>query len=238
MATADRIVPSAVRIFAARLSGFPPPDAGSGALPGRVRAGRSEELLRRLLSRFTGIAPERLPIGRGCWGKPLLPESFGLWFNLSHSADRCLVAVARFPVGIDLEADVPRRDPVGLARRFLPAEEAAVVAAAPPAERTLSFLRAWTKREAFLKGCGTGLFRSPRSFRLVRRDGSPWEEVDPPEPEGARWAVRSLDCGAGFVGALAVSHRSPDAVVPTIEEISAADPAFDPVPTLSVDAKD
>ncbi len=214
---------SVVRLFTARLSAFPPQGKEGEDLPGRPRARRSEAFLRWLLSRFTGLAPERVPLERGRWGKPLLPESFGLWFSLSHSGDRCVAAVARFPVGIDLEADLPRKDPLGLARRFLLPEEAAVVAAVPREAQTAAFLRIWTKKESFLKGCGIGLFRSPRSFRFAHRAGSPWETVDPAEPESAVWTVRSHDCDTGFLGALAVAHAAPEELTLKSEEIPPRD---------------
>lgn len=223
MVTDSPLGVSLVQIFSARLSAFSLEDDEGGDAPGRAQARRSDAFLRSLLSRFTGLPPGQLPLGRSPLGKPLLPESFGLWFSLSHSGDRCLAAVARFPVGIDLEADLPRKDPLALARRFLLPEEAAIVAAAPPEAQSSAFLRLWTKKEAFLKGCGMGLLRPLRSFRFVRQEGSPWERVDPPEPDGTPWAVRSRACANGFLCALAVSHASPDGLALRIEKFSPGD---------------
>ena len=219
---ADLPGPFHVHLFTARLSAVRE-DSEEPGLPGRLRARRSERLLRRLLSQVTGLSPARIPIETNSWGKPLLPESFGLWFSLSHSCDLLLAAVARFPIGVDLEADLPRKDPLRLARRFLLPEEGAAVAASPPEKRASAFLRIWIKKEAFLKGCGMGLFRSPRSFGFAAREGSSWERVDPPEPDGAVWAVRSGSCEDGFLCALAVAHAEPERLVVIRSELSSGE---------------
>ncbi|MGD9895919.1 MAG: 4'-phosphopantetheinyl transferase superfamily protein [Candidatus Methylacidiphilaceae bacterium] len=215
--------PIQVHLFTARLSAFSLDEKEGSNLPGRIQSRRSEALLRRLLSRFAGVPPQAVPLWKNRWGKPLLPASCGLWFSLSHSGDRWIAAVARFPVGIDLEAVRPRKDPLRLARRFLLPEEAAVVSASSREEQLSAFLRIWTKKEAFLKGCGSGLFRSPCSFRFTRREGaSSWENVIPSEADGEVWKVQSQDFEDGFLGALAVAHSRPEELAVTREEFPAS----------------
>ncbi|VVM05589.1 4'-phosphopantetheinyl transferase sfp [Methylacidimicrobium cyclopophantes] len=212
--------PSAVHLFSGALSLFDAQGEAEPNLPGRLRALRSERALRSLLSRYTGLAPEKVPLEKNRWGKPLLPDSFSLWFNLSHSENRWIAAVAAFPVGIDLEAHLPRKDPLRFARRFFSPEEAAIVGAAPPEERTAALLRIWTKKEAFLKGCGMGLHRPLRSFWFVRPGRrSPWELVAPPEPSAPPWYVRGWREEDRFFCALAVAHRQPDRLLLAREEL-------------------
>ncbi|MDD4931966.1 MAG: 4'-phosphopantetheinyl transferase superfamily protein, partial [Methylacidiphilaceae bacterium] len=210
--------PSVVHLFSSRLSMLPAGGEENVRPPGRLRPPRGETVLRRLLAGYTDLHPDELPLRKNPWGKLLLPDSFGLWFNLSHSGDRWIAAVACFPVGIDLEARLPRKDPLRLAWRFLLPEEAGVVAAAPPEAQTTAFLRTWTKKEAFLKGCGMGLYRSPRSFRFASRKGSCWETVDPPEADGAAWTVKSWLQADGSFCALAVAHAQPERLMVTMEE--------------------
>jgi hypothetical protein len=94
-------------------------------------------------------------------GKPRLavaPER--LSFNLSHSGDLALVAIAPggVEVGVDLERLRPRRDLVRLAERRLPTADAAAVAdAAEGPEREAAFYAAWTRHEARVKCTGSGL---------------------------------------------------------------------------------
>ena len=64
----------------------------------RVRFVAARSLLRRALADALGARPERLAFAYGAHGKPALAPPFatrGLRFNLSHSAGRALLAVAR-----------------------------------------------------------------------------------------------------------------------------------------------
>jgi 4'-phosphopantetheinyl transferase len=88
---------------------------------------------------------------RGEHGKPYLPAC-GLRFNMSDSGDLALYAVALdVEVGVDIE-QVRAIDGHAIARRYLPAPEAAAVSADPGV-----FFRVWTRREAYLKCIGIGL---------------------------------------------------------------------------------
>ncbi len=101
------------------------------------------------------------------FGKPALAAGRP-WFNLSDGGDWAALAVADFPVGVDLE---PLREdwPAGLRRCFLP-EELAWLDEAPTGER---FFTLWTRLEAALKARGTGFARRERDFSLPE-DGKPW----------------------------------------------------------------
>ncbi|MBS1887199.1 MAG: 4'-phosphopantetheinyl transferase superfamily protein [Actinobacteria bacterium] len=93
-------------------------------------------------------------------GKPRLAREPGrLSFNLSHSGDLALLAIAPggVEVGIDVERLRPRRDLARLARRWLPAADADAVAAAEDPDRERVFYAAWTRHEARVKCAGTGL---------------------------------------------------------------------------------
>lgn len=168
-------------------------------------------LLRGLLARYVGAAPGQLQFAQTAEGKPLLD---GLAFNLSHSADRALLAVtAGEPVGADLELERDDLDVLAIADRyFFGAELEAVRAAASmaaPAGR-YSFFRHWVAKEAVLKGVGLGLgFPLDRfgvhfsvgggSGHIVSLDAG---RVAPD------WCLRMLEIGAACPGAVAL--RQPD----------------------------
>jgi 4'-phosphopantetheinyl transferase len=120
--------------------------------------------LRLLLAGYAEADPHALRFEEGPHGKPAFATdagvaASGLRFNLSHSGDLALIAVARDrELGIDVE--LPRRpiDHVAIARRVLGAEEAEGLGAlADPRERERAFLRAWVRWEAVLKCRGTGI---------------------------------------------------------------------------------
>ncbi|MFQ5889845.1 MAG: 4'-phosphopantetheinyl transferase family protein [Gemmatimonadota bacterium] len=186
----------------------------------RLRSGRarrrltlSRGILRELLARYTGIAPERLSFHHGAGGKPSLSGEAArsrLRFNLSHSEELLLVAIARGGlVGIDVEAIRPVPGAESLARRFFSAREQTAIRRAPEPERTSAFLTCWTRKEACVKATGDGVWAAARRFevtvapdertRVVAVDGDP--------KEASRWSLFPLEPAEGYVGALAVRGR-------------------------------
>jgi 4'-phosphopantetheinyl transferase len=139
----------------------------------RARAGRfvreqdsarwahARSALRALLGAYTDADPRALRFIEGPHGKPELvaPAPAGLRFNLSHSGDLALIAIALDrEVGVDVE--LPRRavDHVAIARRVLTADEAdRIQAVEDPQQRERAFLQAWVRWEAVLKCHGTGI---------------------------------------------------------------------------------
>jgi 4'-phosphopantetheinyl transferase len=151
------------------------------------RWGASRGTLRALLGRCLGADPQALTFEQGPQGKPRLAGEPHLRFNLSHSGDVALYAVAPdCDIGVDVE--LPRRnvDHVAIARRILGDAEAERLSALDPQAREREFLRAWVRWEAVLKCRGTGI-------------GAGEAPTAGPEP----W-IRQLDVGAPAAAALAV----------------------------------
>jgi len=124
----------------------------------RLRLIAARAQLRRILGAYLGVAPARVALATDRQGKPFAVHPAELQFNLSHSDDRALFALtAGPPVGVDVERDRDVRRLDVVARRTLPAARHAELAALPSAPRRAAVLRAWTRREALLKGLGTGL---------------------------------------------------------------------------------
>ncbi len=150
--------------------------------------------LRTLLGQYANRPAGAIPLQYGPSGKPCLPSSFGLEFNLSHSLDAALFAVARHPVGVDLEAIRPVEYALSVAEGFFAPSEIAALRLAPADQLSAAFLRCWTRKEAYVKACGDGLSRPLESF-AVGLDG---------DPELGNWRLYNIDAGPGFLAALAV----------------------------------
>ena len=75
-----------------------------------------------------------------------------------------LAASRTHRLGVDIEHIDPDADVVRLARRFFPTDEADELASLPVDERHEAFFRAWTRKEAILKGVGGGV---PSRLRSV-----------------------------------------------------------------------
>lgn len=152
----------------------------------RARADREGRALREVLARYLDEEPAGIELRRSEHGKPAPADpSSPLRFNLSHSGDLALVAVALGrEVGVDLERIDRGRDAMRLAERALDPAAVAAVRAAPPDERAPAFHQAWARREAIAKCLGTGL-------------GAPLPS--------APVAACALDVAPGFAAALAVA---------------------------------
>jgi 4'-phosphopantetheinyl transferase len=131
--------------------------------------------LRAVLSRYSGAPLEFATAEKG---KPYLAGIPDLYFNLSHSNDRALIAVSRTSeVGVDIERVRAIPGLAEIAERYFPPGDEA-----PAGE--VEFFRRWTQIEAVLKASGLGLYGA----------GAPLDE---------RWWVREIDAGPGYAAAVA-----------------------------------
>ena len=155
--------------------------------------------LRLFLARCLGVEPATVLYETGVHGKPrLVPGLAPLEFNLSHSEELGLIAVARDrSVGVDVEhvRDIP--DSLAIADMHFSVAEKKGLRASPPAERRAAFFRCWTRKEAVIKVGGEGL------SALKRYAG--------PSREEAKWSLRDLPSPPGYAaaGAVAAPLRAP-----------------------------
>jgi 4'-phosphopantetheinyl transferase len=172
----------------------------------RRRAIVSRGLLRELLGGQLGLAPADVPLGAGAHGKPELDGT--LRFNVAHSGDLALFAFAHGrEVGVDVERVRPLVTLDLLALQILAAGEQDALASLPAQARERAFLEAWTRKEAYLKGCGDGLDLSPSAVVVSLRPGEPPAllAVYGRPGEAARWTLHRLSPGPGHVATLAVA---------------------------------
>lgn len=117
--------------------------------------------LHEILSRYLLIDPESLSFDIGANGKPRLAQALapsGIEFNLSHSNEMALLAVARGrEVGVDIEHAREKFEFQEVAERFFTAKEVAAMGGLPATLQRQAFFKCWTSKEAFLKAKGTGL---------------------------------------------------------------------------------
>ena len=86
----------------------------------------------------------------------------GVDFSISHCKNAIAVVLSDRPVGVDVESFRHAEEPL-LKRTMNPEEQAEVRNAADPAE---AFTCLWTRKEAVLKLCGTGLVDDLHSVLL------------------------------------------------------------------------
>jgi len=166
----------------------------------------SHGCLRLLLARYLGIAPAAVRFLTGPKGKPHLADPGSIQFNLSHSGNLALIAVALdCEIGVDIEKIRSVRDLRGIATRFFCPEEMRELLSLPPSDQELGFFLCWTRKEAYLKACGEGLHVPLDSFRVTLAPGGPvrFVHIGNSEPEAANWALHEIPSLPGYAAALA-----------------------------------
>ena len=167
----------------------------------RVRYIVAHTAVRRVLGDCLGVPPQDLAFTRepcpccgGPHGRPALAvASSPLGFSLSHGGDLILIGVAAAPIGVDVES-VPGTA-AELTTTLHPAEQAEL-AAVPYRVRAAAFTQLWTRKEAYLKGLGTGLGRDLAADYL----GTGGLAAGP-----SGWTVADLSVPSGHAAAYAVS---------------------------------
>jgi 4'-phosphopantetheinyl transferase len=167
-------------------------------------------LLRVIVGGYVEADPRSLTFRMNQYGKPFLcpdQKTIPLFFNLSHSHNLCMIAVCSGQeIGIDVEymnRDINVRE---IAKRFFSKNENEKINSLPEGLGRHAFFRCWTRKEAYLKAKGKGLFMDLHRFEvsvlptepavLLGSDESP-EDID-------RWHLCDLDPYPEYAGALSV----------------------------------
>jgi len=140
---------------------------------GRQRFIAAHAMLRCLLGGRVGIPPQRIELVTGPRGKPALAAGGAAspHFNLAHSGELAVVAMASRELGVDVEILRPFPRAGRFAARFFASSEQQWLQAKPEAERGHAALTLWTFKEAYLKAVGSGIAMPLASI-----------EVDPDRP--------------------------------------------------------
>jgi 4'-phosphopantetheinyl transferase len=175
----------------------------------RLQVVKARALLRRMLAAFTGAYPASFEFDEGGGTRPRLRTNpWGLHFSVSHTAGWIAVAVARAPIGIDIEQMVPDCAWQDIAETcFHPSEREALRGMAGRAARE-AFFGVWTRKEAYLKAIGTALDTDPASFSTAVAPGCAVIAEAPSAAVGA-WYTRAIVAPSGLQAALAARHPQP-----------------------------
>lgn len=104
--------------------------------------------------------------GTNSYDKPFLLNNQDYHFNTSHTHNMIAVAVSDKPVGVDVEKI--REIDFGVAKRFFSENELNYIKESQDQEFK-RFFEIWTKKEAYVKYIGKGLFVPLNSFDVTDR---------------------------------------------------------------------
>jgi len=157
--------------------------------------------LRETLGEVTGRAPESVEITLSQYGKPLVE---GVQFNLSHSSELAVIAIAEWRVGIDVEK-VRERPAMEMAERFFAPDEIEQLRNVAADDRQHAFFRCWTSKEAYLKARGEGI-TLPLDWFIVSLDRDAPALLRARDDDPSRWSLSRVDVREGYVCTVAVER--------------------------------
>jgi 4'-phosphopantetheinyl transferase len=120
-----------------------------------LRSLLGEWMIRTLVRERLGLRGNEIVIETDAFGKPYLSNRGDFHFNIAHSGNWVVCAIAEHPVGIDVEKMRPIEEDVVIS--VLTKEEHDEYLSKSGCERLGYFYEMWTLKESIVKAAGMGL---------------------------------------------------------------------------------
>lgn len=190
--------------------------------------------MRKILAGYLDCEAKQLMFEDGERGKPRLRDignAGDLNFNLSHSGEISLLAVARkISVGIDTETVNSKFASQEIARHFFSRGEMRNLLALPEEQWTEAFFTCWTRKEAYIKARGDGLSIPLNSFSVTFQPNMPaalLEVVSDPD-ELDRWSVYDITMNVRCKAALVAEGQGHEIYLWEWEDVGKGSVSPDP----------
>lgn len=170
----------------------------------------SRACLRQLLGQRLKVNPNTIELVCGSRGKPELGGHFAgsdIHFNVSHSSDVAAYAFATGrEIGIDIEALRTINAADEIVNNCFSRCEQLEYHSLTLKDKPHGFFNGWTRKEAFIKATGNGLYQPFDSFDVSLTPGKPAEirRVGLTPGEDCGWLLHSFTPVPGLIAALAV----------------------------------
>jgi len=180
--------------------------------------------LRQLLGARLDVRPDAVELVYGKRGKPALAGRFadsGLRFNLSHCDDVALYAFSYGrEIGVDIEAVRMVPDADVIAAHMFSRGENEVYRTLDLRDKPLGFFNCWTRKEAFIKALGDGLYYPLDRFDVSLAPGDPARILRVESTTGDRcgWTLHRFWPGPGLIGAIVVQQVARESASPVGSE--------------------
>jgi 4'-phosphopantetheinyl transferase len=170
-------------------------------------------ILRLLVAGYLDTQPAKIEFSYSPLGKPFItrePRAPGLLFNLAHSHNRAVYAFSLSRrVGIDLEQirEMPEMD--RFADFNYSSRECAFLNSLNEPEKTVTFYKIWTCKEAIFKAVGAGLTKeiSQTEISLTAPTKPELVCIDGDIHQAAGWQLELFTPFEGYQAALAVENQ-------------------------------
>jgi 4'-phosphopantetheinyl transferase len=195
-------------------------------------------LLRNVLSKYqTEISPGRWQFSSNEYGKPEISaaqQRNNLFFNLSHSGDKVVMALAKQPdVGVDIEYSGKSRRVKKIASRYFSSIETSSLLALPKTQWLDRFYDLWTLKEAYIKACGMGLAIPLGDFSYsIEEERLGIDFAESRDDNADSWQFWQLDAGDDYKLSLALNSAVSDDAIEKLEfrELSRPDSSSGSMP--------
>ncbi len=170
-------------------------------------------ILRILLASYLRIKPDKLQFCFGEYGKPALADTSGrrkIYFNLSRSGDFALYAFTRgSEIGVDIEQIRNISELDQIAERYFSKRESEVFLSLPGNKKKRAFFNCWTRKEAFIKAIGDGLYHPLDKFEVSFVPGEPAMllRIEGDSMAASQWSIQELKPASGYAAAFAVKGQ-------------------------------
>lgn len=199
-------------VYAKDISKTLPPEEVERANKLKFTRDREQFILRRyhlrlILSKYCGCQPYEIMFSYNSCKKPFIfiPEFKEIKFNLSYSKELMLVGLSKHDdIGIDIEKINDIRDLENVAIENFSLQELKLYNS--KLDKTDTFFKIWTRKEAFIKAKGKGLYQPLKSFCVdIGPSGSHEYLVIFNHPLDSKlWRTVGLDTFDGYIASMAI----------------------------------
>jgi 4'-phosphopantetheinyl transferase len=146
----------------------------------------------------------------------MLQDGSQICFNMAHSGVLALYAcTVNCEIGVDVEElrDIPDIEQVA-SHYFSKAEAAELLSIGREIPKRDAFFRCWTRKEAYIKAIGEGLYLPLDQFQVTLLPDTPakFVHIGNDISAASEWTLQHLDLAPNYVGALAY-HGAPRNIV-------------------------
>ncbi len=180
--------------------------------PDRKRFVAARAFLRIILGKYLKTNPRLIRFEYNEYGKPFLNREMrsSIKFNLSHSDNLAVYAfMDGSEIGVDIERIKPSLVDDQMLAHSLTAREIVRFRTLPKDERELFFFDCWTRKEAYLKMCGSGFSLPANEIETLMLPETSTDFFDDDEVRKRRLSFQNLPFIAGCAAALAIEASNP-----------------------------
>ena len=178
--------------------------------------------LRLILSKYCNCKPHQLVFRYNSYKKPFIsiPEFKQIKFNMSYSSDLMLVGLCRQKdIGIDIEKVYEIHDLENIAVENFSLQELKYLNGT--LDKTNTFFKIWTRKEAFIKATGKGMYHPLKSFCVdINSSGSYEHLVIFNHPmESKLWRTAELNTSDGYIASMAIKSDKFQFLYPRLKKL-------------------